>query len=115
MTRFQRLCALALAGVSFSAAAAASAASAAVDDRPRPGTFASVKLVLDQRCVLCHNAQVQNKGIELDRPELVKQHSQEIFQQAVLLKQMPLNNATSITDAERDLIKRWYDAGAPAQ
>ena len=90
-------------------------ASATVDTGPRPGTFASVKSVLDQRCVLCHNAQVQNKGVELDRPELVKLHAQEVFQQAVLLKQMPLNNATSITDPERELIRRWYDAGAPAQ
>jgi uncharacterized membrane protein len=92
-------------------AATASAAAA----EPRPGSYASVKSVLDQRCVLCHNAQVQNKGIELDRPELVKQHSQEVFQQAVVLKQMPLNNATGITDQERELIRRWYDAGAPAQ
>jgi uncharacterized membrane protein len=82
---------------------------------PAPGTYANVKAVLDQRCVLCHNAQVRNKGIELDRPELVKQHSQEVFQQAVVLKQMPLNNATGITDQERELIRRWYDAGAPAQ
>jgi uncharacterized membrane protein len=95
-------------------APAASAAPAAASE-PRPGTYASVKSVLDQRCVLCHNAQVQNKGIELDRPELVKQHSQEVFQQAVVLKQMPLNNATGITDQERELIRRWYDAGAPAQ
>jgi uncharacterized membrane protein len=94
---------------------AAASASAPVDAGPRPGTFASAKSVLDQRCVLCHNAQVQNKGIELDRPELIKQHAQEVFQQAVLLKQMPLNNATSITDDERELIRRWYDAGAPAQ
>ena len=95
-------------------APAASSPSAAADAGPGPGTFASVKPVFDQRCVLCHNAQVQNKGIELDRPELIRQHAQEVFQQAVVLKQMPLNNATSITDQERDLIKRWYDAGAPA-
>jgi uncharacterized membrane protein len=74
--------------------------------------FAPVKAVFDQRCVVCHNAQVRNKGIELDRPDLIKQHAQEVFQQAVLLKQMPLNNATGITDQERDVIKRWYEAGA---
>ena len=26
---------------------------------------------------------------------------------------MPMNNATQITEAERALIKRWYEAGAP--
>ncbi len=92
-------------------APAASAASAAVA-AARPGSFASMKAVVDQRCVLCHNAQVQNKGIELDKPELVKQHAQEVFQQAVLLKNMPLNNATGITDQERDVIRQWYEAGA---
>ena len=90
-------------------ASAASGAAAAA----KPGSWASMKDVVDHRCVLCHNAQVQNKGIELDRPELVKQHAQEILQQAVLLKNMPLNNATGITDAERDAIRKWVEAGAP--
>ena len=80
-----------------------------------PSGFHEVQSVIDHRCVLCHNAQVQNKGIELDRPDLVKRHAQEIFQQAVVLKQMPLNNATQISEQERDVIKRWYEAGAVAQ
>jgi uncharacterized membrane protein len=71
-----------------------------------------MKAVVDRRCVLCHNASVQNKGIELDRPELIRQHAQEILQQAVLLKNMPLNNATGITEQEREVIRQWYDAGA---
>jgi len=95
------------------ASGAASAASAvAVSAAARPGSFAAMKAVVDQRCVLCHNAQVQNKGIELDRPDLIRQHAQEVFQQAVLLKNMPLNNATGITDQEREVIRQWYDAGA---
>ena len=36
-----------------------------------------------------------------------------IYQQAVVLKLMPMNNATGITDAERALIGRWFEAGAP--
>jgi uncharacterized membrane protein len=35
-----------------------------------------------------------------------------IYQQAVVTKQMPMNNATGITEDERALIKRWYEAGA---
>jgi uncharacterized membrane protein len=81
----------------------------------RPVTFVDVKSVIDQRCVLCHNAQVRNKGIELDRPELIKQHAQEVFQQAAVLKLMPFNNATQITEPERAVIRRWYEAGAPTQ
>jgi uncharacterized membrane protein len=38
-----------------------------------------------------------------------------MYQQAVVLKLMPLNNATQITAAERDLLKRWYEEGAPVE
>jgi uncharacterized membrane protein len=30
-----------------------------------------------------------------------------------VLKLMPMNNATQITEAERDLVRRWWEAGAP--
>ncbi|MCA6218069.1 urate hydroxylase PuuD [Ideonella sp. B7] len=84
----------------------------AVAAAPVP-TFAQVQAVLQQRCVLCHNAQVQNKGIELDRPELIRKNAMAMHQQAVVLKAMPLNNATQITDEERALLGRWFDAGMP--
>jgi len=29
-----------------------------------------------------------------------------------VLRQMPMNNATQITDLEREHIKRWFEAGA---
>ena len=77
--------------------------------------MAQVKTVVDQRCALCHGAQVQQKNVALHTPELIKQHAQNVYQQAVVLKLMPMNNATQITDDERDLIKRWYEAGAPAE
>ena len=70
--------------------------------------------MLDQRCVPCHNAQLQQKNVALHTPELTRQHAQAVYQQAVVLKLMPLNNATRITEAERALIKRWFEAGAPA-
>ena len=79
-----------------------------------PVTLAQVSTVVQQRCVLCHNAQVQQKNVALHTPELVRQHAQAIYQQAVLLKLMPMNNATQMSDAERALIKRWFEAGAPA-
>ena len=79
----------------------------------KPVSFVEVKAVIDQRCALCHNAQVQNKGVALNTPELIKQHAQGIYQQAVVLKIMPMNNATQITEDERAVLKRWFDAGAP--
>jgi uncharacterized membrane protein len=81
----------------------------------KPVAFAEVKAVIDQRCTLCHNAQVQQKNVALHTPELIKQHAQAVYQQVSVLKLMPMNNATQITDEERALIKRWFDAGAPTQ
>ena len=79
---------------------------------PAAASMAQVKAVVDQRCAICHNAQVQQKNVALHTPELIKQHAQNVYQQSVVLKLMPLNNATQITDDERALIKRWYEAGA---
>jgi len=81
---------------------------------PAKATLADVVAVVQQRCVLCHNAQVQQKNVALNTPELVRQHAQQVYQQAAVLKLMPLNNATGITDAERAVIKRWFESGAPA-
>ena len=92
-----------------SAAMQAAATAAAT----QPVGFGEVKAVIDQRCTMCHNAQVQQKNVGLHSPGLIKQHAQGVYQQVAVLKLMPLNNATQITDAERALIKRWYEAGAP--
>jgi uncharacterized membrane protein len=81
----------------------------------QPAGYAQVRAVIDARCAICHNEQVQQKNVALHTPELLKQHAQAVYQQVAVLKLMPLNNATQITDDERALIKRWFDAGAPTQ
>ena len=75
--------------------------------------YADVQKVLEQRCYSCHGAQVQMKNMRLDSPQLAAQHAQAIYQQAVVTKIMPMNNATAMTDAERALIGQWFQAGAP--
>jgi uncharacterized membrane protein len=87
--------------------------SAAVRAGASPVTLATVKSVVDQRCVMCHNEQLASKNVALHTPELLKQHAQAVYQQSVVLKLMPINNATRITDDERAQIKRWFEAGAP--
>lgn len=77
-----------------------------------PVSFAKVQNVLEQRCYSCHGAQVQMKNLRVDSAEGVQQHAQAIYQQVVVQKLMPMNNATGITDEERALIGRWYQAGA---
>jgi uncharacterized membrane protein len=57
-----------------------------------------------------HNAQVQNKGITLRTHEWVKKNALAMYQQAVVLKLMPINNVTQITHSERYTIQRWFEA-----
>jgi uncharacterized membrane protein len=77
-----------------------------------PVTFAQVKTVLEQRCYSCHGDQVQMKNVRLDGPAHLQQNAQNVYQQVVVTQQMPMNNATGITESERALIGRWFQAGA---
>ena len=52
------------------------------------------------------------KNVRLDTPDQVAAHAQAVYQQAVVTKIMPMNNATGITDAERALIGKWFEGGA---
>ena len=74
--------------------------------------YEPLQKVLEQRCYMCHGAQMQMKNVRLDSPLLVRQHAQSVYQQVVVSKIMPMNNATGITEAERALVKQWYEAGA---
>jgi uncharacterized membrane protein len=76
--------------------------------------FKTVQAILAQRCTLCHGEQVQMKNVRLDSPERIRQHAQALYQQVVVAKTMPMNNATGITPAERTLIGQWFEAGAKA-
>ena len=78
----------------------------------RPLRYADLQPVLAQRCYLCHGEKVQMKNVRLDSPQYVKAYAQYMYQQAVVLKLMPMNNATGITEAERLLIKQWFEGGA---
>ncbi|MEJ8812689.1 urate hydroxylase PuuD [Variovorax ureilyticus] len=75
-------------------------------------SFGDVQKVLEQRCYMCHGAQVQMKNVRLDAPDQVAAHAQAVYQQVVVTKIMPMNNATGITDAERALIAKWFEGGA---
>jgi uncharacterized membrane protein len=89
------------------------AASAGAETAGGQNGYQSLQPVLAQRCYMCHGEQVQMKNLRLDSPDSVKQHAQAIYQQVVVQKLMPMNNATAMTDAERALVKGWFEAGAP--
>jgi uncharacterized membrane protein len=79
--------------------------------------LAQVQKIMQERCVQCHAAQptlmpTAAKGIMLDNPESVRSHAQQIYQQVVVQKAMPLGNMTKITDEERGAIAKWFETGA---
>ncbi|MDB5992471.1 MAG: hypothetical protein JWQ10_3874 [Herbaspirillum sp.] len=82
--------------------------------------FAKVQQIIGERCLQCHATHptlmpAPGKNIVLDTQPLVLQHAQQIYQQAVLQKTMPLGNLTHITDEERALIGTWFTEGANAK
>jgi len=71
-------------------------------------SFETVKAIVAARCLACHNAALAPKRIQFHEPQLIEQHAAEIYQQVVVQKSMPLNNATGITDEERATLGRWF-------
>jgi len=74
--------------------------------------ISEVQSLVGQHCISCHGAQLQMKNVRLDSPELIKQNAQNMYQQVVVTKQMPMGNATGLSDEDRTLIGRWFQAGA---
>ena len=75
--------------------------------------YAQLQPVIAQRCVMCHGDALQSKGVRLDSADGLKQHAQMVYQQVVVMKAMPMNNATGLTEEERALFAQWFKAGAP--
>ena len=71
--------------------------------------------LLAQRCYQCHGELVQMKNVRLDSPQNVKLHAQNIYQQVVVTRIMPMTNATGISEVERQFIKQWFEAGAKTE
>jgi len=111
------------------AAAAAIAVGVAVAIAPTANGAAAVELsatersavmpVIAARCQPCHSRAptmpgitAAPKGLILEQPEQVRSNARRIYEQVVLTRNMPLGNQTGMTDAERDLISRWFRSGA---
>jgi uncharacterized membrane protein len=97
------------------AAPVASSAPAATGAAGAPGGaigYKTLQPILAQRCYMCHGEQVQMKNVRLDSAQGVAAHAQMVYQQAVVTRIMPMNNATGISEAERAVIKQWFESGA---
>lgn len=82
---------------------------------PATVSYAQVKPVIDQRCVMCHGEALQSKNVRLDTADGLTQHAQAVYQQAVVTRLMPMNNATGLTEEERALIGQWFKGGAKTE
>jgi uncharacterized membrane protein len=91
------------------------AAGASISGATSENDYQKVAQIIENRCYQCHGSQVQMKNVRLDSPALVRQHAQSVYQQVVMLKIMPMNNSTGITDEERAQIKQWFEAGAKTE
>ena len=78
----------------------------------KPVSFAMVQHIVQQRCILCHAGAGAQKGVRLDSAQGIVSHAQDIYQQVVVTRAMPLNNATQISELERAQIGQWVKAGA---
>lgn len=77
--------------------------------------LADIQPILQQRCVACHSAHPTMMGsapagVLFDTPEEISTNAQRLYQQAVVLKAMPLGNVTQMTDPEREKIAAWFRA-----
>ena len=81
----------------------------------QPVTWAQAQAVIGKHCLSCHGSQVQMKGLRFDHSDGVSRNAQNIYQQVVVLQQMPMGNASGMTAEERALLGRWFKAGAPTQ
>ncbi len=75
-------------------------------------SFAQVQTIVQARCVMCHNALLAQKGVQLHTADGITKNAAMVYQQAVVSKAMPMANSTGITDAERAAIGAWFLAGA---
>lgn len=85
-----------------------------------PVTFQAAHAIVTQRCAVCHSRTPSDPafpsapaGVTFDSPESIKAFAPRIKARAVLTASMPLGNKTGMTAAERALLGRWIDAGAP--
>jgi uncharacterized membrane protein len=83
-------------------------------------SFSQVQAVVAHRCQPCHSLQpIQPgfpqapNGVMFDTPDQIVSRAQQMYQQAVVTRNMPLGNLTNMTQDERDLLAAWVQAGAP--
>jgi uncharacterized membrane protein len=83
-------------------------------------TYVEARAVIDRHCVSCHSQQptipafpLAPNGLELDTAQQMRQNAALIKERTIVDKSMPLLNRSGMTEAERGVLQRWIDGGAP--
>ncbi len=78
-------------------------------------SFAEVQNVINARCTSCHSSAPVHPlfpaaplGVMLDTGDQIVSEADRIHHQTVVTRVMPIGNLTAMTDAERQIIDRWY-------
>jgi uncharacterized membrane protein len=103
-------------------AAAAERAHAVDDDLREVPTFEEVHMIVTARCTTCHSQDPEDRrfgiapgGVSFDRPDQIRALADRVHAQSVATHVMPPGNLTGMTQEERDVLRRWIRAGAPAE
>ncbi|MDP6163218.1 MAG: urate hydroxylase PuuD [Candidatus Thioglobus sp.] len=80
-------------------------------------SIAQVQEIIEKHCVSCHASvpssevfAVAPNGFMVETKEQIIAHKNQIYQQAVLSKIMPLGNTTNMTEEEREKLRVWAEA-----
>jgi uncharacterized membrane protein len=118
---WRRLCALGPPALAALVAAGAGCGRGAAQRQPG-ASYAEARQVIDKHCVSCHSDQptvpafpIAPNGVVFDTADQMRLHASSIKARTVVDKTMPLLNKTGMTDAEREVLRRWIDGGAGAQ
>ncbi len=86
-----------------------------VDEGYGPPWLDNVRSIIQQRCQHCHSTMPQfvgiaaaPLGIELDSQDEVLKYADRLYEMTVISKTMPPDNATHMTEEERQTIAGWY-------
>lgn len=74
--------------------------------------FATIKTIMDSRCVSCHSASRPSAGVALDTFESIKINLSGIKRETVDRTSMPPRNSTGMTTEERKALGDWISQGA---
>lgn len=82
--------------------------------------YTPVPAIIKARCAGCHSASptiagfpTAPSGVVLDTSAQIHAESGRIYQSSVQTRTMPFQNQTGMTQAERDIIGKWVEGGAP--